>query len=85
MFRSCVQGVEGLVQRVGSGGGSSRDFAILSVQNKKGSNERFGNKRTDLENLLISLLMEKPQGMSIKVSIRPVPVFNLCGINGHRS
>ncbi|PWA62966.1 hypothetical protein CTI12_AA246940 [Artemisia annua] len=37
-----------------------------TVQNKQGSNERFGNKHTDLESLLISLLMEKPQGMNIK-------------------
>lgn len=56
-----------------------------TVQNKQGSNERFGNKHTDLESLLISLLMEKPQGMNIKVSIRPVPVFHLCGINCHKS
>ncbi|GKA45392.1 dentin sialophosphoprotein isoform X2 [Tanacetum coccineum] len=35
-------------------------------KNKQGSNERFGNKDTDLETLLISLLMEKPQGMNIK-------------------
>ncbi|KAK9066193.1 hypothetical protein SSX86_013514 [Deinandra increscens subsp. villosa] len=36
------------------------------VQNKPGSNERFGNKPTDLQSLLISLLIEKPQGMNLK-------------------
>ncbi|MFS7974438.1 putative occludin domain-containing protein [Helianthus anomalus] len=36
------------------------------VQNKPGSNERFGNKPTDLQSLLISLLMGKPQGMNLK-------------------
>ncbi|KAJ9568408.1 hypothetical protein OSB04_004374 [Centaurea solstitialis] len=36
------------------------------VQNKPGSNEKFGNKPTDLQSLLISLLMEKPQGMNLK-------------------
>lgn len=36
------------------------------VQNKPGSNEKFGNKPTDLQSLLISHLMEKPQGMNLK-------------------
>ncbi|CAI9265094.1 unnamed protein product [Lactuca saligna] len=37
-----------------------------TLQNKQGSNERFGNKPSDLQNLLISLLMEKPQGLNFK-------------------
>nr|XP_043617530.1 uncharacterized protein LOC122589312 isoform X2 [Erigeron canadensis] len=41
-------------------------FPAGGVQNKPGSNERLGNKPTDLQGLLISLLMEKPQGMNIK-------------------
>ncbi|KAI3727306.1 hypothetical protein L1987_67119 [Smallanthus sonchifolius] len=36
------------------------------VQNKPGSNEKFGNKPTDLQSLLISRLMGKPQGMNLK-------------------
>ncbi|KAI3759742.1 hypothetical protein L6452_07774 [Arctium lappa] len=36
------------------------------VQNKPGSHEKFGNKPTDLQSLLISFLMEKPQGMNLK-------------------
>nr|GEU48552.1 putative ribonuclease H-like domain-containing protein [Tanacetum cinerariifolium] len=37
--------------------------------NHKRSNERFGNLHTDLETLIISLLMEKPQGMNIKTAL----------------
>lgn len=37
-----------------------------TVQNKSGSNERHGNKPTDVQSLLISLLTEKPQGMNFK-------------------
>ncbi|KAL4583737.1 hypothetical protein LXL04_008320 [Taraxacum kok-saghyz] len=37
-----------------------------TVQNKQGSNERLGNKPTDLQSLIISILMEKPQGMNYK-------------------
>lgn len=38
------------------------------IQNKLGTSERsgFGNKPTDLQSLLISLLMEKPHGMNLK-------------------
>ncbi|XP_023758410.1 uncharacterized protein LOC111906863 isoform X2 [Lactuca sativa] len=36
------------------------------LHNKQGSNERFGNKPSDLQSLLISLLMEKPQGLNFK-------------------
>ncbi|GJY40832.1 hypothetical protein Tco_0428102 [Tanacetum coccineum] len=45
---------------------NKENASTTTVQNKQGSNERFGNKHTDLETLLISLLMEKPQGMNIK-------------------
>ncbi|XP_024970195.1 dentin sialophosphoprotein isoform X1 [Cynara cardunculus var. scolymus] len=40
--------------------------SVGAIQNKPGSNEKFGNKPTDLPSLLISLLMEKPQGMNLK-------------------
>ncbi|KAL8250096.1 hypothetical protein R6Q59_033789 [Mikania micrantha] len=36
------------------------------AHNKPGINERFGNKPTDLQSLLISFLVEKPQGMNLK-------------------
>ncbi|XP_076884975.1 uncharacterized protein LOC143534356 isoform X1 [Bidens hawaiensis] len=42
------------------------------VQNKLGSNERFGNQPTDLQSLLVSLLMDKPQGMNLKALERAV-------------
>lgn len=45
---------------------TSEKEMLSSVQSKLGSNERFGNKPTDLQSLLISLLMEKPQGMNFK-------------------
>lgn len=53
------------------------------VQSKRGSNERFRNKGTDLQSLLISLLMEKPQGMNLKVSIRIVLDNARCGDLAH--
>lgn len=55
------------------------------VQNKPGSNENLGNKPTDLQSLLISLLMEKPHGMNLKVSVRTildVAVWDGIFING---
>ncbi|KAI3671623.1 hypothetical protein L1987_87363 [Smallanthus sonchifolius] len=47
---------------------SSKGNASISgvVQNKAGSNEILGNKPTDLQSLLISLLMEEPHGMNLK-------------------
>ncbi|KAL8256706.1 hypothetical protein R6Q59_028747 [Mikania micrantha] len=47
---------------------SSKGNASTSsvVQNKSGSNQILGNKPTDLQGLLISLLMEKPHGMNLK-------------------
>ncbi|XP_076960285.1 uncharacterized protein LOC143636612 [Bidens hawaiensis] len=42
------------------------------VHNKPGSNKRFGNRPTDLQSLLVSLLMDKPQGMNLKALERAV-------------
>ncbi|KAK9054737.1 hypothetical protein SSX86_025816 [Deinandra increscens subsp. villosa] len=44
--------------------GNARTVGV--VPNKPGSNEISGNKPTDLQSLLISLLMEKPHGMNLK-------------------
>ncbi|KAL6958751.1 hypothetical protein U1Q18_043140 [Sarracenia purpurea var. burkii] len=39
-----------------------------ALQEKSGGKEKLGDKPMDLQSLLISLLMEKPEGMSLKVS-----------------